>query len=179
MQNYSETHPSTVLTCCPRCGQQGFEFDNKKMFFCKACNFNFYINPAAAVTAILESTDGKIVLTKRKYEPRSGFYDLPGGFVDIMERAEDALKREVLEELGIKIDRIKFLTSFPNDYVFKGISYFTCDIAFVCPIEDLSGLKPADDVSGALIINPGDINFKMISFPSIVNILKYYIENNL
>jgi NAD+ diphosphatase len=179
MQNFSETHPSTVFTYCPRCGQHDFKLHNSKMFFCKACNFNFYINSAAAVTAILESPDGKIVLTKRRYEPQSGFYDLPGGFVDIKERAEDALKREVFEELGIELDKIKFLTSFPNDYVFKGITYFTCDIAFVCPMKDLSGLKPADDVAEALIINPEDINFETISFPSIVNILKHYIKDML
>jgi len=175
MQKFSNTHPVNVFSCCPRCGQPDFKFDSIKKFTCSACNFKFYINAATAVAGILEAPDGKIVLTKRKFDPRSGFYGLPGGFVDCMERVEDALRREVFEEVGVSIGDIKFLASFPNEYVFGGISYFTCDIAFVCPMNDLSNLKPADDVAEALVIDPKDIDFNIICFPSITNILKCYI----
>ncbi len=174
MQKISETHPSRVFSYCPRCGRQGFEFDNIKKFTCPDCNFVFYINASTAVAVILQAPDGRIVLTKRKFDPRAGFYDLPGGFVDTMERAEDAVKREVFEELGIYVDEMKFLASFPNEYAFKGISYYTCDLAFVCPVNDLSALKPADDVAEALTVYPREIDFKIISFPSIVNVLKKY-----
>ncbi|MFH0974575.1 MAG: NUDIX domain-containing protein [Spirochaetota bacterium] len=178
MQKFSKTHPLNVFSYCPRCGRHGFKFDNKKKFTCPSCNFDFYINTATAVAVILKAMDGKIVLTKRKFEPRSGFFDLPGGFVDCMERAEDAAKREIFEELGVSVGSMKFLASFPNEYVFKGISYFTCDMAFVCPMNDLSGLKPADDVAEALLIHPKDINFEVICFPSIINILKYYMTHS-
>ena len=177
MQNSSKTHPSSVLSHCPRCGSYGFKFDNNKKFICTACNFNFYINAAAAVAGIIEAPDGRIVLANRKFEPRSGFYDLPGGFVNTMERAEDALKREIYEELGISINTAKFLASFPNEYIFKEISYFTCDMAFICPVNDLSNLKPADDVADVILMRPEDINFDTICFPSIVNILKFYVMN--
>jgi NAD+ diphosphatase len=140
------------------------------------CNFKFYTNAATAVAAILEAPDGRIALTKRKFEPRAGFHDLPGGFVDCMERVEDALRREVFEEVGVLAGDMKFLASFPNEYVFEGISYFTCDVAFVCPMNDLSNLKPADDVADVLVIDPGDIDFNIISFPSIINILKCYMR---
>ena len=177
MHEISDTHPSNIFSYCPRCGNKEFVFDNFKKFTCPACQFNFYINAAAAVAVILEAPDGRIVLAKRKFEPRSGFYDLPGGFVDTMERIEDAVKREVFEELGIQIDTMKFLASFPNEYVFKGISYYTSDMAFVCPVTDLTDLKPADDVAEALVIHPHDIHFDTISFPSIVNVLKIYIDS--
>jgi NAD+ diphosphatase len=178
MINISKTHPSNIFSHCPSCGHEGFIFDKKK-FSCSACNFIFYINAATAVAAILESLDGRIVLTKRKHDPGSGLYDLPGGFVCIMERAEDALKREVFEELGVSIEGMKFMASFPNEYIYEGISYFTCDLAFVCPVSDLSGLKPADDVAEALLMHPDDIDFSMIAFKSIVNILKYYISSKV
>jgi NAD+ diphosphatase len=177
MQKFSKTHPANVFSYCPRCGQPGFKFDNIKKFICSSCNLKFYINAAPAVAAILEAPDGKIVLTKRKFDPRSGFYDLPGGFVDNMESSEDAIRREVLEELGVSIGDMKFLASFPNEYIFEGISYFTCDVAFICPMNDLSNLKPADDVAEVLVIDPKDINFDIISFPSIINILKCYFIN--
>jgi len=175
MQKFSETHPSRIFSHCPRCGQQSFEFDNSKKFTCSSCHFNFYINAATAVAVILEAPDGRIVLAKRKFEPKSGFYDLPGGFVDTMERVEDAVMREVFEELGISVTDMRFLASYPNEYVFKGISYYTCDMAFVCPNIDLNHLKPDDDVAEALVIHPRDIDYGIISFPSIVNILKSYV----
>lgn len=171
----SETHPSRVFQYCPHCGAKSFVF-KEKAFTCSVCNFVYYINGATAVAVILELPDGKIILTRRKHEPRAGFLDLPGGFVDVMERAEDAVKREIFEELGIRINEIRFLSSFPNEYPFKGLSYFTCDLAFVCPIPDNSSLKPADDVTEAISISPKDINFEQISFPSIKNVLKAYLE---
>lgn len=177
MSDFSETHPSRIFSCCPRCGHPGFEFDQVKKFTCRACKFVFYINAAAAVAVILEAPDGKIVLTKRKFEPRSGFYDLPGGFVDPAERVEDAVKREVLEELGVFVENMSFLASFPNEYAFKGISYYTCDLAFVTKVNNLANLKPADDVAEAMLIFPDEINFEMISFPSIINILKIYLAS--
>jgi NAD+ diphosphatase len=176
MQNFSKTHPANIFSHCPRCGKAGFKFDSIKKFFCAVCSFKFYINPAPAVAAILEAPDGKIALTKRKFDPQAGFYDLPGGFVDCMETAEDALRREVLEEVGVSVGNMNYLASFTNEYVFEGISYFTCDFAFVCPMNDLSNLKPADDVEDVLVIDPKDIDFNIISFPSIINILKCYIR---
>jgi NAD+ diphosphatase len=175
MHSISNTHPSHLFSYCPRCGQKEFCFDSKK-FTCNHCHLDFYINAATAVAAILVGPDGRIVLAKRKFEPRAGFYDLPGGFADTMERVEDAVKREVFEELGVTVSEMSFLASFPNEYVFKGVSYYTADLAFVCPLPDLSALTPADDVAEALIIHPGEIDFNTISFPSIVNILKSYIS---
>ena len=176
MQTYSETHPSNVFSHCPRCGQAGLKFDHTKKFSCSACNLKLYMNAATAVAAILQAPDGRIVLTKRKFEPRAGSHDLPGGFVETMESAEDAVKREVLEELGISVTNIEFLASFPNEYVFEGISYFTCDLAFVCEVSDLSNLRPSDDVADVLVTDPKAINFDLISFPSIKSILKYYLQ---
>ena len=176
MHHISETHPSQIFSYCPHCGHKGFVFDNNKAFTCSNCGFRFYINAATAVAAILASPDGKIVLTRRKHEPCAGAFDLPGGFVDPLESAEDALKREILEELGITLNHTQYLTSFANEYVYKGISYFTCDLAFVCPVDDLSMMKPADDVAEAILINPSDVDFNLISFQSITNIIKLFIE---
>jgi NAD+ diphosphatase len=172
----SETHPSKILKFCPVCGSNKFHFDGEKAFNCSDCNFRYYINEAASTAGIIVNPKGEIILTKRKFEPRSGYFDLPGGFVDLGERAEDCMIREINEELGLKVDKITFLASFPNEYLFRGISYYTCDLAFVCEVSDFTNLKPADDVAEAVFVSPKQINFDTISFPSIVSILKKYIE---
>jgi NAD+ diphosphatase len=177
MSIISATHPSNVFKYCPRCGHSDFIFDGIKAFSCPACGFRYYINSSSAVAAIIVLHDKRIVLTKRKFDPRAGTYDLPGGFVDLNERVEHALVREIREELGIEITSMQFLGSFPNEYEYKGISYFTSDLAFVCSLNEIPELKPADDVSEAIFVNPYEIDFSQISFPSIINILKSYTKS--
>lgn len=172
----SKTFPSNIIKFCPACGSGGFSFNGKKLFTCRSCGFSYYINPAAAVAAIIESPDGKIVLTKRKFEPRAGYLDLPGGFVDIMESAEEAIMREIKEELGINIRLLDILGTSPNEYVYNGLSYFTCDTGFICVSDDLEKIRPADDVSEAVFVRPEDIDFNEICFPSIENLLREYIK---
>ena len=172
----SESHPSKRFRFCPACGAEGFSFDGEKLFTCTSCGFSYYINPAPAVVAIIESGEGRIVITRRKLEPRAGYLDLPGGFVDIMESAEEALRREVREELGIEIESPVFIGTFPNEYVYNGLSYFTCDLGFVCTSREVERIKPADDVSEAMLVRPGDIDMGLIGFPSIKNILSLYIK---
>ena len=177
MKGISPTHPSLIFDFCPRCGSKHFSFDGKKLFVCGECNLNFYLNPAPAVCGILELPDGRIMLTRRKFEPKAGTFDLPGGFVDTMETAEDALKREIREELGISVHHLHFLASFPNEYIFKGISYFTCDLAFISQIPDAALIRPADDVSEAIAVNPGEIDFNILSFPSVVKVIEKYLQS--
>ena len=175
---FSDTHPKHLFRYCPQCGSDNFYFDEPKKFVCRNCRIHYYINPAPAVAAILELPDGNIILTRRKFDPRKDTFDLPGGFVDCNESAEDAVRREVKEELNIEVNQMHFLVSFPNQYVFGGITYFTCDLAFICPIDSVNKIKADDDVSEAIVIKPELINFEHISFPSISKILKTYMQHH-
>lgn len=179
MKNQTTSHPSERFKFCPACGSTEFKFNGEKLFTCSACSFSYYINPATAAVAIIESPDGRIVLVRRKYEPRAGHLDLPGGFVDIMESAEDAIIREIREETGIQIHSLRYLASFPNEYLYNGLKYFTCDIGFVCTSDQLESIKPADDVSEAMLVRPGEINFAEIAFPSIEKMLRHYIKQKI
>jgi ADP-ribose pyrophosphatase YjhB (NUDIX family) len=176
MRFISETDPSNILKRCPVCGGSSFIFDGIKKFSCDACGFIYYINPAAAVCGIIELPDKRIILARRKFEPRAGTFDLPGGFVDMMESAEDAVIREIKEELGIDVYDPVFIGSSPNEYVYGGISYYTCDMAFLFRLKKVPEITPNDDISDACFIRPDDIDFNTVGFPSIVNLLKIYIS---
>ena len=47
--------------------------------------------------------DGKLLLVKRRRAPEAGHWSLPGGKVDFGESVADAVKREILEEVGLEI----------------------------------------------------------------------------
>jgi 8-oxo-dGTP diphosphatase len=47
--------------------------------------------------------DGKLLLVQRRGPPEAGCWNLPGGKVDFGERVEDAIVREIAEEVGVKI----------------------------------------------------------------------------
>jgi ADP-ribose pyrophosphatase YjhB (NUDIX family) len=53
--------------------------------------------------------DGRLLLVKRKRPPEAGCWSLPGGKVDFGERVEDAIVREIAEEVGVEIVLLRSL----------------------------------------------------------------------
>ena len=107
---------------CPLCGgklrRKKPLGDEKTREVCQKCGFIFYQNPTPAVLAVIEKK-GKILLTKRAINPYKGYWDLPGGFVEIGQNLEEALAKEIKEELGVEIKSFSFLASFPSQYKIK------------------------------------------------------------
>jgi ADP-ribose pyrophosphatase YjhB (NUDIX family) len=54
-------------------------------------------------------SDGRVLLVKRRRPPEAGRWNLPGGKVRYLERVEDAVRREVLEETGLLIRLVQML----------------------------------------------------------------------
>lgn len=55
----------------------------------------------------LIANEGKILLIKKISGPYDGKLDLPGGTIEFCERPEDTLKRELVEEVGIKVKKFE------------------------------------------------------------------------
>lgn len=170
------TRPKNVLKHCPKCGSIHFVYDQVRSFLCQECGFHYFINSSSAVAAIIENEKEEILLTIRAFDPAKGKLDLPGGFVDPMESAEDAVRREIKEELNLDVTTMKYLVSFPNEYVFKGFSVYTTDLAFICKVLNFDKISSNDDVSGYIFIKPDQIDFNEISSESIKKIIKYYMK---
>lgn len=119
------------LKYCPKCGKDQLIWDEIKKWSCINCNYSYYHNCASAVAVVLKYQN-QILFTRRNQNPKWGKLDLPGGFVDANESAEDACKRELIEELGWALDckKLRYKASFPNDYLYNEISYQTLDLFF-------------------------------------------------
>lgn len=69
----------------------------------------------------------KILLIKKSGGPYDGKLDLPGGTIEFCERPEDALKRELMEEVGIEVadyklfdaDSVSFDWQYKEDVIVK------------------------------------------------------------
>jgi NAD+ diphosphatase len=117
---------------CPTCQHE--LVINGNHFSCKECGFEFYAGPNPAVGVILINPKGQIYLGKRARAPRLGFWDMPGGFVDFHESAEDAARREIKEELNIEIDELELLCTFPNIYPVNKNDTYPLDIFLIAKV---------------------------------------------
>ena len=170
----TQFYPENVFKFCPRCGSVRFIPASNKEMHCTSCGFRYFVNPVAAVAALITDKSGQLLLTRRRNAPATGMLDLPGGFVDKFETAEVAIIREIKEELNLHVDDFLFFVSFPNEYLFEGIVYFTLDIVFECAISNLDTLRPADDVTSCEYIAPEKINLNEIGLDSVKNIILAY-----
>jgi NADH pyrophosphatase NudC (nudix superfamily) len=155
-----------IFNCCPACGSSDIVFDGSKKFRCRECAFTYYHNVAAAVAAILEY-DERIVLIKRAKDPGKGKLDLPGGFVDPEESAEEAVIREIKEELKIDIKEPKYLGSYPNIYRYEDVLYHTCDLFFYCKIDAIPLDFDRTEIVDLVLLSLLEIPDNKIAFESV------------
>lgn len=171
------SHPIDLFRFCPCCGSEQFKPAGCRSFHCGRCGFRYYINSSAAVAALIFDSCNRLLLTRRALEPDAGKYDLPGGFIDPMESADEALRRELNEELGIKVKEARYLTSHPNEYFFSGITVFTTDFLFRVEAESLENLTARDDISGFEWVDPDEIDPEEIPATSIRYFIKVIATN--
>ena len=68
------------------------------------------------VAAIIRDANGRILSTQRGYGEWKGWWEYPGGKMEGGETPEEALKREIREELSIEISVDEFFCTVDYDY---------------------------------------------------------------
>ncbi len=88
---------------CPLCGARLALRDDHgtRRPTCGACGFVYYRNPAPAAGVLLHDR-GRVLLVKRRYDPRAGAWCLPAGFMEYGETPRHCALRELREETGLR-----------------------------------------------------------------------------
>ncbi len=159
--------PSEKFQFCPQCGAQVPARNPNAPLDCAACGFHFYFNPSVAAAAIALRPDGKALFIRRAKEPAQGKLAIPGGFIDIGETAEQALRREFLEEVNVELTDIRFLCSQPNDYHYREVTYPVLDFFFSAQAKADSVVAALDDVDEFHWLDPASVDLNEIAFPSV------------
>ena len=83
------------------------------------------------VAAIIHDAEGRIFATQRGYGDFKDGWEFPGGKIELGESPEEALKREILEELETRINVERLLTTVDYDYP----KFHLTMHCFICSIE--------------------------------------------
>lgn len=96
---------------CGKCGARTRHKPDERALCCPECRTTIYPEIAPAIITAVTSHD-KILLVRSSHFPGS-WYSLIAGYVDIGESVEEAVKREVKEEVGLNVKNVRYYKSQP------------------------------------------------------------------
>lgn len=111
---------------CGRCAAVLEHDANERMMRCPECNLMNYPKISPAVIVAVTDKD-RLLMTKyadRDYKK----YALIAGFVEIGESVEDTVRREVMEEVGLKVKNIRYYKSQPWSFSDTELLGFFCEL---------------------------------------------------
>jgi NAD+ diphosphatase len=148
---------------CGRCGTVMSLGDGERAMVCGACQLSRY--PQLAPCAIVLVTRGREMLLAQAAGRGPGFYSTLAGFIEPGESAEEAVAREVEEEVGVRITDVTYFGSQPWPFPGQLMLGFTAQYASgdIRPdpgeiadaqwftADSLPPVPPAVSISGQLI----------------------------
>lgn len=137
---------------CGRCGTATEESEHERARRCPACGLLAFPRIAPAVIALVERQDGRALLARNARWPTS-VYSCLAGFVEPGETVEDAVRREVFEEVGVRVGNLRYFASQPWPFPHSLMLGFHADYAggdIRCDEEEIAEAAwyRADDLPG-------------------------------
>jgi 8-oxo-dGTP diphosphatase len=113
-----------------------------------------------------------IILIQRKNTPVG--LALPGGFVDVGESVEDAVKREMEEEISLNVTITKLFGVYSNPN--RDQRFHTASVVYICKAYGIP--TGADDAKEAMIVRLEDLELNQLVFDH-GDILKEYLNQRV
>src|SRR5262245_53784133 len=102
--------------------------------------------PLLTVDCAVFDGKGRVLLIRRGRPPYVGRYALPGGFVDIGETVEAACRRELAEETGIKVGKLRLVGVYSDTR--RDRRAHTCSVVFLARVARAAA-RAGDDAAAA------------------------------
>ena len=96
---------------CGHCGAKTTESRTERALVCPVCGQIEYPKISPAIIVAITNGD-KLLMSRYRDRPYRG-YALIAGFVEIGESFEETIRREVMEEVGLKVKNIRYYKSQP------------------------------------------------------------------
>src|SRR5437870_1428263 len=106
----------------------------------------------------------RVLLHRAEYED---FWSLPGGRVEMLERAEDGLRREMQEELHEAVNVGRLLWVAENFFAFQGVAYHEIGLYFLACLPERSPLLALRDEFHGFEDNGVQIRFRWFPLDSL------------
>ena len=157
---------------CSDCGQtvsnKMADGDTRSRWICDACGTVHYQNPKIVVGCVPER-DGKILLCKRAIEPRSGYWTVPAGFMELGESIAQGAARETREEACAEVEIGHLFASVDVVEAGQVHLFFTAKL--------LGDFAAGDETLEAQMYAEEDIPWDDIAFRSGLYALEKYFED--
>lgn len=112
---------------CGGCGAPMVPDHTERMVRCVRCGNLVY--PKICPGVIVAVTDGnRLLLTKYANRPGNVNYALVAGFTEIGETLEGTVRREVMEEVGLKVKNLRYYKSQPWSFSSTLLCGFYCEV---------------------------------------------------
>ncbi len=163
-----------ALKYCPRCTTE-FTKNSGRLLLCPNCKYKQYINPVPCNGVIIVNEQNQIMLVRRKSDPKKGYWDLPGGFIEPGESFVGSVEREIREELGIEIEMIKIVGIYNDYYLYEGVNIPTFGVVVEAKIKS-GELSINDDITDYKFFNKEDVLSQELAFDSLRKGLEDYLN---
>ena len=123
------------------------------------------------VIALAKNENDEVLMLLRKKEPAKGLWAIPGGKLELYERLEDTLVREMKEELGVEIEVVKFICNIQDINEEK-------ELHWIMPVYEVKIVK--GKVRNLEPENHGEVRwFKMSEIPENISFMTDLVLKSL
>jgi NAD+ diphosphatase len=144
ISNWARTH-----RFCGTCGTATVHVTGERCVKCPACGFIAYPRISPAMMVLIKRGDS-ILLARHSASP-APFFTALAGFLEAGESIEDAIHREVHEEVGLKVRNITYFGSQPWPFPHSLM------IAYTAEYESGTITVDATEIAEARWFGPGDV----------------------
>ncbi len=156
---------------CPACGEK-YLASNAEDRRCNSCGYIFHAASFPSAGAIIWDPSGSILMIKRKQDPGAMKWDIPAGFCTQTESFEEALRRELREEIGLEsYNSCTYHTSIVGDYEYRGLVQKVLCAIFTIQLSESFLPVAGSEVLEARFFKPTELVKLDMAFPQTMELL--------